>query len=112
MRLPLDVIPPVAVPEDRYRIAQPDAVMPTRAIAPRAGFRQAYLEQRRQGGQGGKQEPAAEEGFDERRSGEDRRQAARRAVEQPVILDTRSSHDRRLSPRREGDLGSHVDEVV
>ncbi|TCS73784.1 hypothetical protein EDC61_1016 [Sulfuritortus calidifontis] len=112
MRLPADAIPPVAVPEDRYRIHQPDAVMPTRAVAARAGFRQAYLEQRRQGGQGGNQQPAPEAGTEERRSGEDRRQEARRASEQTVLLDTRSGQDRRVSPRREGDLGTHIDEVV
>lgn len=112
MRLPADAIPPVAVPEDRYRIRQPDAVTAARAISARAGFRQAYLEQRRQGGEGGKQQPAPEGGAEERRSGEDRRQEARRASEQSVLLDTRSGEDRRAKPRREGDLGSHIDEVV
>lgn len=115
MRLPADAIPPVAVSEDRYRIRQPDAVTAARAISARAGFRQAYLEQRRQGGEGGeggKQQPAPEGGAEERRSGEDRRQEARRASEQSVLLDTRSGEDRRAKPRREGDLGSHIDEVV
>ncbi|MEW5893807.1 MAG: hypothetical protein AB1697_11770 [Pseudomonadota bacterium] len=108
MRLPGDAIPPVAVPEDRYRIRQPDAVTPARAIAPHAGARQVYPEKRRPGGES----PTREERSEERRSGDDRRQMTRRQTEQATLLDTRTGQDRRLAPRRAGDLGSHIDEVV
>lgn len=111
MRFPTNNLPPAPVVENRYEIRQPDAVAPTRAVAPQAGARQRYLPQRKQSGQGaaGQQQGEVSE---ERRSGDERRQQGRREAEETVILDTRTGMDRRAKARRTDDSGNNIDEYA
>ncbi len=111
MRLPADNIPPTTVIENRYEIRQPDAVAPVRPTAPNAAARQTYLPKRQQPKRGGAEQQAGEEA-EERRSGEDRRQEGRREADETIILDTRTSLDRRTRTRRADDVGNKIDEYV
>lgn len=103
MRLPVDINPPVAITENRYKIRQPDTVNAVKAVAPNAASRQGYYRKRDQkSGQGSGQQGAEEQATEERRS------ADRRVAAEPVMLDTRTGQDRRA----DGESGGLIDELA
>lgn len=114
MRLPIEPLPPLdpGIAQDLYDIQEPAAIAPSKRVTERT-LPPLVTYPPKQGGKkaaGTAEAPVAP--TEDRRSGEDRRQADRREGEQPHLLDTRTGHDRRKGPRRKDDPVTAVDQEV